>query len=147
VRFKQISLEEAFAAIFRTDALMDTLTAMARGSITLEQGEAKLASFKVGGLVQLELSCTWMLRVEMRPNLQKDGHIGMHGVCTTTVVQPRVLTGSLWASVVLLLLSNRKKQLWASQAAEHNGSRAGHHHEGLGVPHGCMMYMIPLCVL
>lgn len=48
VRFKKISLEEAFAAIFRTDALIDTLTAMAHGSITLEQGQKKLDGFKVG---------------------------------------------------------------------------------------------------
>jgi hypothetical protein len=53
VRFKQISLEEAFTAIFRTDALMDTLTAMARGTISLQQGESRLASFKV------RLGCLW----------------------------------------------------------------------------------------
>mgnify|MGYP001807593348 CR=1 FL=1 len=48
VRFKKISLEDAFAAIFRTDALIDTLTAMAHGTITLEQGQSKMDGFKVG---------------------------------------------------------------------------------------------------
>jgi hypothetical protein len=47
VRFKAISLEEAFTAIARTDALVDTLTAMARGTSTLEQAQQKLTSFKV----------------------------------------------------------------------------------------------------
>jgi hypothetical protein len=47
VRFKKISLEEAFSAIFRTDALIDTLTAMAHGTITLEQGQSKMDAFKV----------------------------------------------------------------------------------------------------
>jgi hypothetical protein len=47
VRFKAISLEQAFTAIARTDALMDTLTALARGTLTLEQAQQKLSSFKV----------------------------------------------------------------------------------------------------
>lgn len=48
VRFKQISLAEAFTAITRTDALMEVLTDMARGKITQQQGEKQLDAVKVG---------------------------------------------------------------------------------------------------
>jgi hypothetical protein len=47
VRFKQISLEQAFAAISRTDALVDTLTAVARGQLGLQQAEKQLAAHQV----------------------------------------------------------------------------------------------------
>jgi hypothetical protein len=82
VRFKQISLEEAFTAIFRTDALMDTLTAMARGTISLQQGESRLASFKVRLVAQVPSAAVfashWVfvgggaasLGSEMRPGLR-----------------------------------------------------------------------------
>lgn len=53
VRFKQISLAEAFTAISRTDALMDALTAVARGTLSLEQAEKQLAEHKVGGVVRV----------------------------------------------------------------------------------------------
>lgn len=47
VRFKKISLEEAFTAIHRTDALVAALTAMARGTLTQEQAQQQLTNFKV----------------------------------------------------------------------------------------------------
>jgi hypothetical protein len=46
IRFKAITLEQAFTAIAVTDALVDTLTALARGDTTLEAAEAKLAGLK-----------------------------------------------------------------------------------------------------
>lgn len=47
VRFKQISLAEAFTAIHRTDAMVEALTALARGTLTLEQAQQQLDNFKV----------------------------------------------------------------------------------------------------
>jgi hypothetical protein len=46
IRFKAITLEEAFKAIAVTDAMIDTLTALARGDTTLEAAEAALANLK-----------------------------------------------------------------------------------------------------
>lgn len=48
VRFKKISLEEAFSAVFRTDALVEALTSVARGTLTLQQAQQQLDTFKVG---------------------------------------------------------------------------------------------------
>lgn len=50
VRFKQISLAEAFTAIYRTDAMVEALTALARGTLTLEQAQQQLDNFKVHAL-------------------------------------------------------------------------------------------------
>lgn len=46
IRFKAITLEEAFKAITMTDALVNTLTDLARGATTLEAAEASLAGLK-----------------------------------------------------------------------------------------------------
>jgi hypothetical protein len=47
VRFKAITLEEAFSAVFRTDALVEALTAVARGNLSLQQAQQQLDNFKV----------------------------------------------------------------------------------------------------
>jgi hypothetical protein len=46
IRFKAITLEEAFKAIAVTDAMIDTLTALARGDTTLEAAETALTGLK-----------------------------------------------------------------------------------------------------
>lgn len=46
IRFKNITLQEAFSAIFRTDALIAAVTALAQGSTTVEAAEAGLAALK-----------------------------------------------------------------------------------------------------
>lgn len=46
IRFKAITLEEAFSAVFRTDALIAAVTALAQGSTTVEAAEASLSALK-----------------------------------------------------------------------------------------------------
>lgn len=46
IRFKPITLQEAFSAIFRTDALVAAVTALAQGSTTVSAAEAGLATLQ-----------------------------------------------------------------------------------------------------
>jgi allophanate hydrolase subunit 2 len=47
IRFKKISLEEAYTAIFKTDALVEALTKLAHGKLTLAEAQQQLDGMKV----------------------------------------------------------------------------------------------------
>eukprot|EP00879_Flechtneria_rotunda_P033742 GHRR01037474.1.p1 GENE.GHRR01037474.1~~GHRR01037474.1.p1 ORF type:complete len:135 (+),score=34.59 GHRR01037474.1:97-501(+) len=47
IRFKAITLEEAYTAIFKTDALIDAVTQLVKGKLTLQDAEQQLKSLTV----------------------------------------------------------------------------------------------------